>query len=195
MAAMAPRWLFKKAFHCFVGSGFLGAFRIHLQLAMNTRRSPGWVSATMRKISSRVSLLTHFRPARALCRERHVQYSLKPARCQATTVSGWTMTSARFHPGQNRRNTTQKTLSGAVSLGRECPALKTLSCCRKARISSSNSRREHKLQAIRPMNSLSVRSIHGVVSEKMPRKLSPDPILASHSSANYSSREGPGDFQ
>ncbi|HMF62465.1 MAG TPA: hypothetical protein VK608_00120, partial [Edaphobacter sp.] len=95
----------QEGFHCFVGSGFLGAFRIHLQLAMNTRRSPGWVSATMRKISSRVSLLTHFRPARALCRERHVQYSLKPARCQATTVSGWTMTSARFHPGQNRRNT------------------------------------------------------------------------------------------
>jgi len=29
------------------------------------------------------------------------------------------MTSARFHLGQNRRNTTQKTLSRAVSLGRD----------------------------------------------------------------------------
>ena len=134
----------------------------------------------MRKISSRNSLLTHFRPTRALCCEHHVQYSLKPARCQRTTVSGWTMTSVRFHPDQNRRSITQKTLSGAVSLGREFRAFKTLSYCRKARISSSNSRREHKLQAIRPMNSLSIRSIHGLYQRSMPHKLSPDSILASH---------------
>jgi hypothetical protein len=116
----------------------------------------------MRKISSRNSLLTHFRPARVLHFERHVQYSLKPDRCQRTTVSGWTMTSVRFHPDQNRRSITQKTLSGAVSLGWEFRAFKTLSCCRKARISSSKSRREHKLQAIRPMNNLNIRSIHGL---------------------------------
>jgi len=38
-------------------------------------------SATMRKISSRNSRLTHFLPARLRCRESHVQYNLNPARC------------------------------------------------------------------------------------------------------------------
>jgi hypothetical protein len=136
-------------------------------------------SATMRKISSRSSLLTHFRPARALCREHHVQYNLKPARCQRTPVSGWTMTSVRLHPDQNPRSITQKTLSEVASLGRGCRALRTVSCCRKAKISNSKSRREHKLQAIRPMNSLSIRSIHGLY-QKMPPNFSPDSILASH---------------
>ena len=134
----------------------------------------------MRKISSRNSLLTHFRPGRALFRERHVQYNLKPARCQRTTVSGWMMTSARFHPDQNHRSITQKTLSAVASLGRGCRACRTMSCCRKAKISSSKSRREQKLQAIRPMNNLSIRSIHGFVSEKLPPNFSPDSILASH---------------
>lgn len=35
--------------------------------------------------------------------EAEGKYSLKPARYQATTVSGCTITSVRFHPGQNRR--------------------------------------------------------------------------------------------
>jgi hypothetical protein len=33
------------------------------------------------------------------------------------------MTSVRFHPDQNRRSITQKTLSGAMSLGREFRAV------------------------------------------------------------------------
>ena len=149
---MASRWLFRKIFHCFAGSGFLGAFRIHLKTVRSEMEKPSifnspWIrgaphvgfSVTIRKISSRNSLLTHFRPARVLCRERHVQYSLKPARCQAATVSGRTITSVRFHPDQNRRSITQKTLSGVVSLGRQRCPFKTASCCRKAKISRSNS--------------------------------------------------------
>jgi hypothetical protein len=119
----------------------------------------------MRKISSQFPAHA-LRPARALCRERHVQYNLKPARCQPTTVSGWTMISVRFHPDQNRRSITQKTLSGGASLGRGCRACRTVSCCREAKISGSKSRREHKLQAIKPMNNLSIRSIHGLYQRR-----------------------------
>jgi hypothetical protein len=82
-------------------------------------------SATMRKISSRSSLLTHFLPARTRCRESQVQYSLKPARCHRTAVSGWTRINACLHPDQNRRKMTQKSLSvtasedGNVSVSRQ----------------------------------------------------------------------------
>lgn len=61
-------------------------------------------SATMRKISSRNSLLMHFLPAQTRRRESHVQYSLNPARCRRTTDSGWTRINAGFHSGQSRRN-------------------------------------------------------------------------------------------
>src|ERR1700722_19613122 len=88
-------------------------------------------SATMRKISSRSSLLTHFLPARTRCRESQVQYSLKPARCHRTTVSGWTRINACLHPDQNRRNMTQKSLSVTATRGWECLRFKTASCCRE----------------------------------------------------------------
>jgi hypothetical protein len=128
---------------------------------MYTRRAPHLgFSPTIRKISSRNSLLTRFRPARVLCCEHHVQYNLKPVLCQPTTVSGWTITSVRFHPDQNRRSIIQKTLSAVVSLGRQRRLFKTVSGCRKAKTSSSKSRREHKLKAIRPMNNLNIQSIH-----------------------------------
>jgi len=42
---------------------------------------------------------------------------LKPARCQRTTVSGWTRTNDCFHSGQSRLKITQNNLSGAGSLG------------------------------------------------------------------------------
>ncbi len=88
-------------------------------------------------ISSRNSLLTRSGP-----REFHAASAcpvqLEPVRCQPTTVSGWTMTSVRFHPDQNRRSITQKTLFGVVSLGRQRRLFKTVSCCRKAKTSSSN---------------------------------------------------------
>lgn len=121
----------------------------HFQLSMNARRAPRRVFATMRKMSSRNSLLTHFLPTCALRREIQAQYSLKPARCQRTTVSGWTRINARFHPGQSRRNITQKNLSGAANCGRGCLCLRTPSWCRSARFSKSKSRRERKTRANR----------------------------------------------
>jgi hypothetical protein len=51
----------------------------------------------IRLISSRTSLLILGRPGRALLFQ--VQYSRKPLRCQAITVSGLTMSNAERHCG------------------------------------------------------------------------------------------------
>ena len=155
MATMASRWLFKKAFHCFAGSGFLGAFRIHLETVLSAMSKPSIVSspcmrgapqvrfsATMRKISSRNSLLTHFLHAQPRCRDSHFQYSLNPVRCQRTTVSGCTRSNTRFHPDQSRHISTQNNLSAIASFGSGRFSLKTASCCRRTRFSRSRSRRE-----------------------------------------------------
>ena len=86
IAAIASRWLFRKAFHSFAGSGFLGAFLIQRSTVRSEMSKPSifsspWIlgaphvefSATMRKISSFSSLLTHLLPARARCRDIHFQ--------------------------------------------------------------------------------------------------------------------------
>src|ERR1035438_1359632 len=78
------------------------------------------LSVTMRKMRSRSSLLTHFLPALARCRESHVQYNLKPARCQRMTVSGWTRISTCLHLGQSRRKITQNNLSEVANRGFGC---------------------------------------------------------------------------
>jgi hypothetical protein len=77
----------------------------------------GFNSATMRRMVSRNSLLTHFPPARVRCRESQVQQSLNPDLCHRTTVSGWTRINARFHPSQSHRNVNQNNRSGAANLG------------------------------------------------------------------------------
>src|SRR5664280_2174133 len=81
------------------------------------------------------------------------QYSLNPDRCQRTTVSGRTITSAFFHWDQNRRATTQKSLSMAPSLGRGCWRLKTASCWRRARFSSIRQRRVRNPRSTAPSQS------------------------------------------
>src|ERR1035441_9430482 len=101
-------------------------------------------SLTIRKISSRSSLLTHFLPTRVRCRESHVQYNLKPALCHRTTASGWRRISAQFHPGQSRRKITQKNLSDRANRGCGRLRCRTVSCCRRAKFSKRRSRREVK---------------------------------------------------
>jgi hypothetical protein len=89
IAAIASRWLFRNSAQRFAGSGFLGALRIQRRTVLSERSKPSifnspWMrgapqvlfSATMRKMSSRSSLLTHFLPAHVRCREIHFQYSL-----------------------------------------------------------------------------------------------------------------------
>jgi transposase-like protein len=54
--------------------------------------------------------------------------SANPDRCQDTTVSGLTMRSACFHPDQNFRAKTQKSVSNTASFGLGCFRLGTASC-------------------------------------------------------------------
>jgi hypothetical protein len=78
IAAIASRRLLRKAAHRFAGSGLRGALRIQRSTVLSEISKPGifnlpWIrgapqvefSATMRKMRSRNSLLTHFLPARA----------------------------------------------------------------------------------------------------------------------------------
>src|SRR5260370_32942487 len=73
------------------------------------------LSATIRKINVRISLLTRFRPPTWLILETHVQYKPSPARCQFTTVLESTKMSGLVHPDQNVRNATQNSLCRAVN--------------------------------------------------------------------------------
>ena len=56
----------------------------------------------------------------------------EPLRCQAITVSGFTMTRADRQPVQNGDNRAQRNRSAAVSFGRFTERCKTLSCWRRA---------------------------------------------------------------
>src|SRR5262249_24360797 len=73
-----------------------------LQLAVDTRRSPGRV-LPMRKTSSRTSLPTGLRSPTRLVQESHFQYSRKLARCHATTVRGVTSIRSRMRKRVSRR--------------------------------------------------------------------------------------------
>jgi hypothetical protein len=85
------------------------------QFDVNTRRSPGRISVTIRKIKARTSLLTGLRPPRCLDLESHFQYSPKPARCQPVTVLGVTRMRGFLQPDHLFLNMTQKSLCRAVS--------------------------------------------------------------------------------
>ena len=64
------------------------------------------LSEFMRRINFRTSRLTEGRPRRRE-QDRSRQNSRKPARCQDTMVSGFTMIWALTQPGHNRRRPTQ----------------------------------------------------------------------------------------
>jgi len=61
--------------------------------------------------------------------------------------------SACFHPDQNLRARTQKTLSNAASLGLGCLRFSAASCWRRARFSRSRLRRARKSRRIAPKRS------------------------------------------
>src|SRR5216684_4000806 len=66
-----------------------------------------------------------FHPTGVRTPEISLQYIRKPVRCQRTTVSGVTTMRACFHPDQNRRTMTQKSLSSRLMLGRRCRRFST----------------------------------------------------------------------
>ena len=108
IAAIASRWLRRKASQRFAGSGFLGARFIQREIVRSetskpSLRSSPWIrgaphvgfSRTMRKINPRTSFGVCLLPFGFLTFEISLQYSRKPVRCQRTTVSGET-THAQF---------------------------------------------------------------------------------------------------
>src|ERR1035441_8150139 len=179
IAAIASRWLLRNVDHRFAGTGFLGALRIQRRTVLSERSKPSifnspWMrgapqvlfSVTLRKMSSRSSLLTHLLPTQVRCREIHFQYRLNPARCQRTTVSGCTTMSARCHLDQRRHKVVQNSLSEVEKRGRGRRSFKTASCCRRARFSKSRSRREQKDRAANMKKSLSRHSMKASLTRK-----------------------------
>jgi hypothetical protein len=93
------------------GSGFLGARLIQREMVVSDTSNPSirnspWIrgapqlgfSVTIRKINARASLeILRPPPTRFRVLQSIAQYSLNPDRCQRTTVSGRTRTSASFH--------------------------------------------------------------------------------------------------
>ena len=111
------------------------------QFTMDLRCAPPEFSAAIVRTKVRSSGLTFGRPE---CRERQRQYRWKPALCQPTTLSGFTITRTSDHRGHTFRNPVQKKRSRRVSLGRGRLRLRTATCWRKARTSTAVSIRLRK---------------------------------------------------
>src|SRR5262252_240655 len=77
-------------------------------------------------------------------REGKRQYQRNPARCQPTTVSGFTTTTTLAHFDHQRRRPSQNRRSHGLNWGRGFLRLRTPTCCRKATSSSPRSCRERK---------------------------------------------------
>lgn len=143
------------------------------QFAVNTRRSPGRILGTIRKIKARISLLTGFRPPRCLALKSHFQYSRKPARCQLVTVLGVTRMRGFLQPDHTFLNMTQKSLCRAVS--RRCGRLacRANSCCRIARFSRMRFSREPTALKIKPRRCRSDTIMARILSEHPNSSCSP----------------------
>src|SRR6516164_1986010 len=138
IAAMASRWLRRKVSQRLDGSGSLEARFIQREMVLSetskpSMRSSPWMrgapqlgfSAIIWKMRSRTSFGACLLPMGFLVFEIILQYQLNPARCQRTTVSGVTTRSACFQPDQDRRTSSQKSLSDKSSFGRGLRLLST----------------------------------------------------------------------
>src|ERR1019366_7879014 len=118
MAGIASRWLLRNTSQRRTGSGlrvarFTQRETVRSEISKPSLSSSPWMrgapqvgfSATIRKISSRSSLVNGFLPTTRRVRELQLQYSRKPARCQRTTVSGVTRINDLFQPDQTLRRT------------------------------------------------------------------------------------------
>ena len=160
---MASRWLRRNSSQRRAGSGswvarFTQRETVRSEMSKPSLSSSPWMrgaphlgfSATMRKISSRISLLIGFLPTAFRAREIQRQYSRNPARCHRTTVSGVTRINGRFQPDQTFRKTTQNSRSTELSRGRGRLACRASSCCRRARFSRRSASRERKTEMTQP---------------------------------------------
>ena len=125
------------------GNRGLGDFESQFQeLAVDPGSSPGGFSSAIDRIRWRSSWVIFGRPERR--RERKRQYQRNPARCQPTTVSGFTTTSTLAHLDHQRRRPSQKRRSQRLTRGLGFLRLRTPTCCRRATSSSPRSCRERK---------------------------------------------------
>jgi len=99
-------------------------------------------SCAKRRIRTRISSVILGRPPRG--RDSQRQYRRKPAWCQATTVSGFTMTRTSVQRGQKWRKVVQTRRSREFNGGRGRLRLSTATCCQRARTSRAVSLRLRK---------------------------------------------------
>ena len=150
-------------------------------------------SAARQPMSARISAVAFGLPARA--RDCHFQKSRNPARCQATTVSGFTATRTSAHRDQMQCRVIQNSRSNRFNRGRGRFRLRRMSCCRKARISRAVSFRLRKKTWTAARRARMNRSMNPVCSTRsiihqgrfcrnpQNRKLliaEPDRVLATH---------------
>src|ERR1700694_4793034 len=141
----------RRSFHS-TGDRSLGRSKPSMRSSPCIRGAPQLgFSATIWKINSRTSFGVRLLPTCVRTLEISLQYIRKPVRCQRTTVSGVTTMRACFHPDQNRRTTTQKSLSSRPMLGRRCRRFSTASCCRSTRFSNSRFPRLRKRRISAPI--------------------------------------------
>jgi hypothetical protein len=119
-----------------------GGWSILVQPVERSDRPSVGFSAAMDRMSFRSSRMILGRPGRL--QESQRQYQRNPARCQLTTVSGFTITKALAHLDHTLRSASQNRRSRRLNLGRELLRLRTPSCCRKAASSSPRSFRQRK---------------------------------------------------
>jgi len=73
----------------------------HQELSMDARCAPGWILGDHSKYQVSNFLRIRFLPIIRRALEIARQYTANPARCQRTTVSGFTTIRACFQPDQN----------------------------------------------------------------------------------------------
>jgi hypothetical protein len=96
------------------------------KFAMDPGSSQPGFSCVKRRIRSPTSSVILGLPGRR--RDRHRQYHRKPARCQATTVSGLTIRRTLFQPDQKRRSAIQNSRSKEFKGGRGRFRLRMATC-------------------------------------------------------------------
>jgi len=106
---------------------------------MDSGRSPQRIGRSHSRTSEQISRLMGGRPF-GRCVERRVHRRRSQSRCQPTTVSGRTSTTAVRQLLQTRRRAIQNSRSRACKWGRLVARFIAISCCRSARFSSTSSR-------------------------------------------------------
>ena len=126
-----------------LGHGSLGYFDTSLSSSPWIRGAPqSGLAQLILRINSRTSPSIAGLPG-SPCRLFHCQYQRNPLRCQAITVSGFTISSAERHCDQRRESPTQSSRSAEFRRSRpRCDLFRTVSWWRRARISTCRAARD-----------------------------------------------------